>query len=353
MSIASHPFCALCLSIALLTQPLMAWAVTNASMDDDSQTPRRLTSQDNQPETTDQVQLSLAQQTVAGLKTQVLLSSHYLPEVHVSANVLDIQPLLTLREQYFSAQIENQSANTALTFTQQAIARTQELYRNGVNSQRQVQEQQMASGAIQARVSNSHARLQSINDQLMANWGITLSNWAKDPQNSDFARFINGQQALLLISLPAGHSLPKGLSHIDVDPNGERQSPQQAQFIASAPQGSELSQGETYFFKTSRRNLRTGMRLSAWMAKPDKALTGFTIPASALIWHGGEATIFLKTAPEHFTRLLLKQYYPIAQGYFVAEALPANAEVVVTGAQLLLSHAFRALIPAEDGDGDD
>ncbi|NOT83288.1 MAG: hypothetical protein HOP02_00610 [Methylococcaceae bacterium] len=299
------------------------------------------------------IRLSLAKQALAGLKTRPLVGSRYQTELQASANVIDIQPLLNLREQYFAAQIEAQSASTAITLSQKAITRTQELYRNGVNSHRQLQEQQMTHNALQARLAINQYRLQSINNILTVNWGDRLSEWAKANNNVEFQNFINGQQALLLVSLPAGNTLPKGSIHITVDPNSERQNPQTADFVASAPQGSESSQGETYFFKAPRAKLRTGMRLSAWIAKQNKTLTGFNIPTAALVWHAGLATIYVKTAPEYFQRFSLINYYPIDSGYFVAEPLPINTEVVVSGVQILLSHEFRTLIPAEDNDGDD
>ncbi len=298
------------------------------------------------------LQLSVSKQTLAGIKTQPLVSAHYQPEFQAIAQVVDLQPLLNLREQYFNAQTEVESASAALALVQQASNRVQELYRHGVSSKRQLQDQQLADSAAHARVTSSQYRLQSINDNLAANWGETLSHWAKDSNNHDFESLINGRQALLLISLPAGLALPKNVKEIAVNATGNRQTPQMAVLIANAPQGSELSQGETYFFKTSRTKLRTGMRLSAWVATLGQLLTGFVIPASALMWHAGLATIYLKTAPEQFQRYTFTHFQPIAEGYFVAEPFPANAEVVVTGGQILLSQEFQGLIPVED-DGDD
>jgi hypothetical protein len=343
----SPPYATLYLLLAsiLFAQPAIIWANTEKP----AQTQPADNGTDKHPAP---VQLSQPKQALADLQTQPLIGSHYQPEFQASAQVVDLQPLLNLREQYFTAQTEVQGATTALALVQQVIKRTHELYRNGINSQRQLQEQQMAHSTAQARLNSSQYRLQSINDNLTANWGSTLSAWAKTSGNNEFASLINGQQALLLLSLPAGQTLPKETKQIAVDPTGDRQTPQPAQLISNAPQGSELSQGETYFFKTSRAKLRTGMRLSAWITKPGQALTGFVIPASALIWHAGLATIYIKIAPEQFQRLSFTHYYPVAQGYFVAATFPANAEIVTIGAQVLLSQEFRGLIPAED-DGDD
>lgn len=298
------------------------------------------------------LRLSQAKQTLAGIKTQPLTPSQYQPELQATARVVDLQALLMLREQYFAAQTEVQSANAALALIQQAVNRTRALYQNGVNSKRQLQEQQITQSAAQARVTSSQYRLQSINDTLTTQWGSTLSAWAKANGNKAFSALVDGQQALLLVSAPVGLASLKN-KQIVVSASGDRQAPQLASFIAAAPQGGELNQGETYFFKTERANLRTGMRLSAWIAKPQQLLTGFTIPSTALIWHTGQATLYIKTAPEQFQRVTVTDYHPISQGYYVTADFPEHAEVVSIGAQTLLSEELHGMIPEEDADGDD
>lgn len=296
--------------------------------------------------------LSQAKQTLAGIKTQPLTHSQYQPELQATAQVVDLQSLLMLREQYFAAQTEAQSANAALALIQQTVNRTRELYQNGVNSKRQLQEQQITQSAAQARVTSSQYRLQSINDHFATQWGSTLSAWAKTDGNQAFSELVSGQQALLLVSVPVGLA-PLKNKPIVVSASGDRQTPQSASFIANAPQGGGVNQRETYFFKTARTNLRTGMRLSAWIAKPQQLLTGFTIPSAALIWHAGQAMIYIKTAPEQFQRVMVTDYYPISQGYYVTADFPEHTEVVGVGAQTLLSQELRGMIPEEDADGED
>lgn len=298
------------------------------------------------------VMLDAAQQTQAGIQTQALKIVQHQAEFQATASVVDLQPLLSLREQYFSALAEHQGAVASLRFAKQTANRAETLYQNGVSSQRQLQSQQMQMQTDQARVNSSQYRLQSLNESLLSHWGATLSGWAKLPDNAAIRAFITAEQALLLLTLPANQSLPAKMMQIVIAPSGDRQKIQTAQLISKAPQGSEISQGETYFLQTSRNNLRTGMRVSAWIEIPGSAQNGVNIPGSAIIWHAGHANIFLKTAPEQFTRHTLDQYQPMTQGYFVADDLPANAEVVTTGAQLLLSQELKAIIPRED-DGDD
>ena len=298
------------------------------------------------------VYLSSTAQTQAGIVTRQFEPAQLPTEFPAQANVIDLQGLLEIRGQYLTALAEQQSASAALNFAQQTLNRTEALYQNGVNSQRQFQNLQMQLRVEQARLNSSQYRLQSLNDNLVANWGNPLAEWIKAQDNVQFRNLVNGREALLLLTLPANQHLPEPATHIEVEPNGERQKAQVAQFISKAPKGSDISQGETYFFRTPKAGLRTGMHLSAWITAPGGARKGYVVPVSALIWHAGQAALYLKTAPEQFMRQTITQLSPIKEGYFIADALPDRVEVVITGAQLLLSQEFRAIIPTED-DGDD
>jgi hypothetical protein len=74
------------------------------------------------------------------------------------------------------------------------------------------------------------------------------------------------------------------------------------------------------------------------------------IPKSALIWHLGQAFVFVKSADQQFALRALANYTPSLQGYFVTGALQPGEEIVTTGAQTLLSQHLKALIPSEDKD---
>ncbi len=295
--------------------------------------------------------ISPALQASSGIKTQKLQRGHYTPEVQAAATVMDLQALLQLREQYFAAEAEYQSAQASLTAAEQAINRVRNLYQNGVNSERQMQEQQMQLAMNRAKIGSTEARLQSINENLLANWGAVLSAWAKNRQQKEIRSLVNREQVLLLISLPATPTVPSDLKHVWVDVEANRQHAQQAHFISPAPNGSQLSQGETYFFITPRANFRTGMHLNVWFASADTAVSGHVIPQSAAVWRNGQVGMFFKTSASNFTRYVLQNYYPVTQGFFVADPLPTDYEVVIQGAQLLLSHEFRSTLQEED-DGD-
>lgn len=344
------------LCIALLSATLipLLWQSSRADSDDDRDDVHATQAKPAQTATSgDTLTLSAVKQRAAGIKTQAIQRGQYQPEIQVSAQVMDLQNMLSVRETYFTALIEQQSAERALALSQQTLNRIQALFRNGVNSQRQLQEQELAHSTLQARVNSANYRLQSIEDTLTLTWGMPLSSWIKDKHSVELQRFIQGEQLMVLVSLSGSKSIAKGLSSIVVDRDGERQSPQNAQLIASAPHSSELSQGETYFFKTARGNLRTGMRLSAWIPNATQPLAGVIIPGSALLWHAGHAKVYIKIGAEQFQAVSIGQYFRVADGYFIAQALPETAEVVVTGAQLLLSYASHSLIPTEDNDGDD
>lgn len=334
------------LALAILFTTPLAWADDDDLPTHTTNAPAITTLSGNAP-----VRIASDLQIVSGIKSQKLLPSEYQQEFQASASVVDLQSLLQLREQFFTAQAEYQAAKAGLTAAEQNINRVRDLYQHGVNSERQLQEQQMQLSINSARVASSEFRLQSISDNLSANWGEVLSSWIKMNTNTDIHALIKRQNVLLLLSLPANQSLPANIKQALVDPDANRQHAQIAQLVAPAPQGSHLTQGETYFFTATRGKLRTGMHLSVWINAAGEKIHGHQVANSAVVWHGGQAGIFLKTGSDSFVRQVLKNYYPLVQGYFIADALPNTAEVVTTGAQLLLSQEFRDNIQKED-DGD-
>ena len=341
--VRSHKFL-LCLSM------LIFLAAAQARADDDD-APLQTTADKTDIAATPSLHLTEAIQTLAGIQVAPVQNAEFQTEFQASASVLDLQPLLQLREQYFAAQAEYQSAQAGVKAAEQGIRRVRELLQAGANSERQWQEQQMQFNVSNAKLSSSQTRLQALDDQLLSQWGEPISSWVKSATHAEMRALISTQKVLLLLSLPANQPLPASIKSIAMAPDGNRQQTQTAQFIASAPLGSQLVQGETYFFSSVRHKLRTGMHLTAWINAAGNKLAGFHVPTSALLWHGGHAVLYFKTGAETFARFKVEQYFPHNQGYFIVGSYPANSGVVTVGAQLLLSQEFRHTLQAEE-DGD-
>jgi hypothetical protein len=75
---------------------------------------------------------------------------------------------------------------------------------------------------------------------------------------------------------------------------------------------------------------------------------GVVIPEAAVVWLQGKAWVYQRTDPNTFVRHEIAPDHAGPDGGYVVTGLPSDAQIVVRGAQMLLSEEFRAQVPIED-----
>ena len=280
----------------------------------------------------------------SGIETQELLESRYTPELIAYGSVLNIQPLLETQSHLRIANAKYLAAKVDFSQTRQALQRLQNPHQNQAISTRKLQKQQEIWRSRKALLDTSRLQMETLQQSLRLNWGEKLSS-----NNKHIDSITSGQQVLLSVSLSANKTLPQGTENIFVHPTGDRKKAISAKFISAALQADQLSQGENYFFLATNTGLRAGMRITAWIPQTSK-LSGVIIPETALLWHLGQAVVYLETQPQTFTRYTISDPIKSPTGFFVQDPDLVGKKIVVTGAQTLLSEEFRSQIPDEDDD---
>jgi hypothetical protein len=294
------------------------------------------------------VRLDRQKQALAGLEIVKVRPSQYRPEFAAYGKAVNIQPLLALRSQYRVALSEQQSAAARLAQSGQSVRRTEALYRHGVAAKRVMQEQQSLWQTDRAQFEARRAQSDAVLEQARVMWGMELADWAFQDGKDRLIDFVSGKATLLLVTLPAGRALPLPDTAAFADSEGNRLSAEAAAYISPAPQIDQAVQGTGYFFRTSGKRIRPGMTVSVWLPDGGIAEGGVTIPGSALLWSMDRLFVYVRTAPETFSRRLIASYRSSPEGYFVRDALKAGEDIVAVGGQMLLSQEFRAQIPDED-----
>lgn len=289
-------------------------------------------------------------QALSGLETITLTASNHQPEFAAYGKAVTLQSLLALRSQYLAALAERKSAAARFNLAEQGIKRQQDLYNNDIASKRSLQNQQSQWQTDKAQLDASRFRAQAIYDETLLNWGKVLTGWALSPDSGKLAPFLSGRQILLQITLPANSHLADDIKEIYIEPSGVRSGASKAALISAAPQTDGAVQGESYFFQTDNGRIRPGMRVAAWITRQDENRIGVMIPKSALIWHLDQAFVYIKTGKDRFSRRLVAHFSAAAGGYFIGEGIEPGEELVITGAQMLLSEELRGQIPDEDDD---
>jgi multidrug efflux pump subunit AcrA (membrane-fusion protein) len=181
-------------------------------------------------------------------------------------------------------------------------------------------------------------------------WGQALTDWALNSKSDNLSDFISGQRKLLQITLPSNKHLAETIKTIVVDTTGNRNLAHKADYISATELTESITQGESYYFQSTDKKIKTGMNITAWIPENDKSDTGVIIPKSALIWNMDQAFVYIKTDEETFHRRIITQYTASNNGYFVANTIESGEKVVTKGAQMLLSEELRGQIPSEDND---
>ncbi|MFZ2724973.1 MAG: hypothetical protein WAX77_01845 [Methylococcaceae bacterium] len=283
---------------------------------------------------------------LSGIVTQITSISHYQSEYTATGKALSSEPLLNLRNQYLIALSEQQGTSALVAQLAQNKQRQENLYKQGVSAQRLVQEQQAQWQSQHALLGAQQLKAQAIAGQAQLLWGKTLSDWILNPSSNALQAFLTGEKTLLQITLPSHKSL-NAKQGIVVASSGNRDAAEIAEFIAFAPQNNSGNQGMSVFLQTRSQHIRAGMNLTAWLSETKGTQLGVTIPKSALVWSLEQAIVYIKTA-DKFSRCHINHYIATPEGYFVSDDLKSGQEIVITGAQQLLSEELRRQIPSED-----
>jgi hypothetical protein len=296
------------------------------------------------------IRLNTEAQKLSGIETIILEPASHYAEFTAYGKAISIQPLLALRSRYLLALTERSSAKAKYKQAEQNINRQQDLYRHGVSSKRNLQEQQAQWQSYKAQADATDFQGKAIIDEAQLLWGKELTSWELSSNSDKLGAFLSGRQRLLQITLPTNRHLPDTVKTIYIDGSGNRSKAHKAELISAATRTETVAQGESYYFQTSDKNIITGMNVTVWIPEANEQMTGVIIPKSALIWYMDQALVYLKTAEETFSRHTIEHFFASAGGYFIPDAIKPGEQVVTKGAQMLLSEELRGQIPSEDDD---
>ena len=294
------------------------------------------------------VLLTKEQQENSGIETIVLKKTRFQHETLYYGKAIAIQSLIELFNQYQLIHIKQRTIQTRLNSLNNTITRLQQLHNNQLISIKKLQDKQLHQQSARAQQQQLAVQKSNLINQSQLQWGQKITQWLITP-SSPIDALIKGDVTLIEINI--NPLRPSQFTEIAISATGQRLTASTATLIEPSPQINTFSQGLAYLFITDSATIKRGMNITAWLAD-NKQQTGIIIPDASLIWHLGEALVFIKDG-EQFSHHPIQQPLKIAHGYFIGEQLNENDEIVVIGAQLLLSQELKSQIPTEDDDDDD
>ena len=266
-------------------------------------------------------------------------------QVTAPATVLSGQELVSARTNYVAAKanLEKVRANTEVA--QQEYDRLKTLFQDQQNASQK--ELQTAQGVLRSDQADADAAKQDLSLQeaaLQQSWGNVVAQWVVNDARA-LGRVLSQRDFLVQVTLPAGvvSGAPRaisleitGLAHVE------------ANLISPFPRVDPRIQGVSLLYIThDHLGLAPGINLVAHMPT-GRAMRGVLIPQSAIVWWQGNAWVYQRTVPGRFVRRLVPTDTPLANGLFVSTGFSPGDQIVVRGAQMLLSEEFRSQIQPED-----
>lgn len=280
------------------------------------------------------VTVSPGAQARVGLRVIALRAVKARRRITAPAVVLSAESLAASRNAYVVAQAKLEKARVSLSVAQAEYARVKKLYQDDRNvSQKTFQAAQAALRSDRIDVHATQLELDLQAAIVRQSWGPVVAKWVENP-SSALAEVLQQNVFLVQVSLPPGDFFPSPSAVRLSLPGGETR---RAKFVSSLPRVDPRVQGTSLLYRTpARAGLAPGVTLVAHLPI-GRLVRGIVMPAAAVVWSQGKAWAYVQTDRTHFVRRALGATFAFDGGFFLSRGFSAGEDIVVAGAETLLS----------------
>ncbi len=316
-------------------------AAVEAEREQPVEAPLRVATKNGAPVIT----LDAETQERSGIETEALPATPYQEQIRAYGMVVDVARLTALSNNYATAKTQVQTAQAKLSMSKPAFERAQSLYEDQrAVSQAQLQSAQATFVTDQASLAAAEAQVRTLAATAFQEWGSVLGKSLVEDAPM-ITRLIERQVFLVQITLPPGVSLavPPSIAAMETG-RGARAG---ISLVSTATRMDPKIQGLSFFYTaTAASGVLPGMNVLAFLPT-GKSVDGVAVPASAIVWWQDRAWVYRRTGADTFTRDEIATDQPAEGGGYIVKDVPHDAEIVTSGAQLLLSEEFRSQIQVE------
>jgi hypothetical protein len=317
-------------------------AAHEADTEQQIRAPQRASTQNGEPVIT----LDPAAQRNNGITTARLKNARYPQQLRAFGTVLDLQALTDLSNNSANARAQVETSRAKLAASQTAFERARDLYKDQQNmSAAQLQAAEATFRTDQAGLASAQSQLRTLAATAQLDWGPMLSQ-ALLKATPLLSRLTTRRDVLLQVTLRPGQAVtpPPAGAWVELDDGSRRP----LELVSAATKTDPRIQGASFFFTApATTGLLPGMSVVAFVPTA-RAFEGVVVPPSAIVWAQGEAWAYFRTGPNTFARRPVPTDLPAPAGGYLMQGQADNAEVVVQGAQMLLSEEFRAQAQLSD-----
>lgn len=284
----------------------------------------------------DDVEVSFTpeQLEASGIKTEAVKAAKWTPAWTGYGRVLDPAPLAR-------ALMEVNTARATAEASVRERDRLQRLHDEGENAAaRDVEE-----AALAARRDLGSAELAGQN--LASQWGMALAG--RRDLGELVGRLVRREAALVTIELAPGANPTDEPKTVSVSPVAGGATERAGTFLGyGGPDGAAALGPVLLVLVEDANGLTPGRAVLARVSNGEAARSGVCVPAAALVRYRGSDFVFVAEKGGEFRRQAVETGGEIAGGRFVGAGLKPGDEIVVTGAQQVLSAGLGGAGAEED-----
>lgn len=297
-----------------------------------------------------ELRIGAAERTASGIAIAPLKAAQADAVVEVYGTVVDLRPLIEARGRMLAREGEVRVLRGAANASESEYQRAAALFQD----ERNVSERTMVAAEAQwrtdrERLAIAEADVRNLREALRAEWGVTLADLAAIPGSAGFAPLLEMREVVLQMTVPHEYDRALAARPLTVEATGGG-TRTQARLVSAAPAAVPGAIGTTWFFRAPAAGLRAGARVTGYLATGRDRAQGVVVPERAVVWHAGRPWVYVQREDDHFVRTAVSASRLVPGGWFNADGLKAGDEVVVTGAQLLLSEELEYRIRNENED---
>jgi hypothetical protein len=293
------------------------------------------------------VSISASSQKKTGIGTMPLELASHREEVRAYGMVLPANDLIAMKKDYVAAKASVDKSSALLEASRKEYERLKALNADNHNvSDKVLQSAEAKWRSDEADAQEAEVSLEAVRETITFQWGRVVSGWLFD-RTPEFNQLTELKEVLIRITLPSDKFIETTPGSVSIQAPGSKLV--SARFVSRTPSADPRTQGIGFLYAASSygSGLIPGMNVQAFMPVGPK-VKGVAIPFSSVIWFQGKAWAYVQTGPEHFTRREVPVLNPAGNGYFVPGAFSPGEDVVIKGAQILLS---RELLPSKPSGG--
>jgi hypothetical protein len=286
---------------------------------------------------------------MVGVKTVTLSVTDWATETQVHARVVDHQALVQWHTTLTQQRSDIHVAQVAAQSAKEEFNRLQKVA--GAVAQKNISYAKADWLKKQAELQAMKTTFQSSELELEQTWGKPIKQWLEG-SDSPFTQILARKKALIEVALPAELDVTEHPPMVVISHLAERWTAKPTEYVSPAFSQSPLMRSQPHYFLSSAKDLRPNMRLHAWVQERDNVKQGYFIPDDAVVWYAGQAWAYIEEEEGLYKRRSLADGITRTNGVFMETGFESGDELVMSGAQMLLSEEFRWQIHDEDDDDD-